>query len=72
MVMAMDHSFHASVIAAFGGKAKLALALGLPRKSICKWHTRGIPPRYWHKVAELSPVPLTAEQLEQTKPNGKG
>ena len=66
--------FHSSLIRGLGGKAKLADALGLDRIRLTKWHERGIPSRYWHKVVELGaacepPLVFTAGDLERTKPS---
>jgi hypothetical protein len=72
--MSDAENFHAGLIHAFGGKAKLAEALGLERVLLTKWHVRGIPSRYWHRVIELGasiepePLVITAADLERTKP----
>lgn len=68
-----DH-FHNDLIRELGGKAKLADALGLERDVLTKWHVRGIPSKYWHKVIELAdsldpPLVITAADLDRTKPD---
>jgi hypothetical protein len=70
---AMDepNDLHAALIRSLGGKAKLAERLGLERHVLTKWHVRGIPSRYWHRVIELAheaEIAVTAEQLDRTKP----
>jgi hypothetical protein len=70
---AMDepNDFHAALIRGLGGKARLAERLGLERDVLTKWHVRGIPSRYWHRVIELAheaQIAVTAEQLDRTKP----
>jgi hypothetical protein len=61
-----NHS-HASVIIALGGKAKIADALGLGRNVVTKWHVRGIPAKYWHRVCEIAAtkqINITPHDLE--------
>lgn len=70
---AMDDTtqHHAALIRTLGGKAKLAERLGLESNVLTKWHVRGIPSRYWHRVIELArgaDVAITADELERTKP----
>lgn len=69
--MSETNAFHRELIVALGGKARLAEAFGIGH--VEKWHKRGIPSRYWHKVIELGanltpPVEVTFEELERTKP----
>jgi len=47
----------------------LASILGLEIETVKSWMkwNRGIPPRYWHRVAALDPD-LTPAHLERTKP----
>lgn len=45
---------HAKIISRFDGKAELARALGLPLTRLSKWHTRGIPARYWPMVEQAA------------------
>lgn len=69
--MERSHDFHADLIRRLGGKAKLADELGLERDVLTKWHRRGIPSRYWHRVIELArgiEVTVTAAELDSTKP----
>lgn len=53
----MNHGIasHADVIRELDGPVKLAKALGIycPSPATLHWQRRGIPPRYWHRVAEL-------------------
>lgn len=72
--MSDPENFHSALIRDLGGKAKLADALGLDRDVLTKWHVRGIPSKYWHRVIELGsacdPVVIfTAADLERTKPD---
>lgn len=64
--------FHAVVIRQLGGKAKLAGTLGLGPQAVTKWHVRGIPSRYWHRIEDIAAVAgypdVTAEALERSKP----
>lgn len=64
--------FHAALIRRLGGKARLAGLLGLGRDAVTKWHVRGIPSRYWHRVEDIAAAAglsdVTAERLEKTKP----
>lgn len=69
--MSDTDTFHSSLIRDLGGKAKLADALGLDRDVLTKWHVRGIPSKYWHRVIDLAKaaeIDVTAEGLERTKP----
>lgn len=69
--MERSNNLHASLIRSLGGKAKLAEHLGLERDVLTKWHRRGIPSRYWHRVIELAgsaEIMVTAEDLDRTKP----
>lgn len=70
--MSYPDNFHANLIRDLGGKAKLAEALGLERDVLTKWHVRGIPSKYWHRVIELGagcepPLVFTAADLDRTK-----
>jgi hypothetical protein len=65
--------FHADLIRRLGGKTWLAGALGIPRNSITRWHERGIPSRYWHRVVDLAaaarpPIAVTEYDLEARRP----
>lgn len=65
------NDLHAALIRDLGGKAKLAELLGLDRDVLTKWHRRGIPSRYWHRViglARAAAITVTAEELDRTKP----
>jgi hypothetical protein len=69
--MSDEATFHSDLIVRLGGKARLAEAFGIDH--VEKWHRRGIPSRYWHKVIELGatlspPVEITFDDLERTKP----
>jgi hypothetical protein len=68
--------FHATTIRQLGGKTRLAAILGLDRDAVTKWHVRGIPSRYWHRVEDLAAEAglsdITAEALERTKPTVAG
>ena len=71
--MSDAENFHSALIRGLGGKARLADALGLDRDVLTKWHVRGIPAKYWHRVLELGaaaepPLVFTAADLERTKP----
>jgi hypothetical protein len=72
--MSDPDNFHSSLIRDLGGKAKLADALGLDRDVLTKWHVRGIPSKYWHRVIVLAAAcetkrSVTAADLERTKPD---
>ena len=65
--------FHGDLIRRIGGKTWLAGALGLDRGIVTRWHERGIPSKYWHRVVAIGaslnpPVIVTADDLERTKP----
>ncbi len=65
-------TFHSGLIKDLGGKARLADALGLDRAVLTKWHVRGIPSKYWHRVVDIGnacdpPLVFTASDLERTK-----
>jgi hypothetical protein len=71
--MNQGDNFHSAVIRSLGGKTRLAEALGLGRDVLTKWHVRGIPSKYWHRVIELAasaspPIDLTADDLSRSKP----
>lgn len=64
---------HNRIIAALGGKARLAEALALHPNVLTKWHERGIPARYWGEVVEICaalepPFRVTIAELKRTKP----
>jgi hypothetical protein len=64
---------HNRVIAALGGKARMAEALSLNANVLTKWHERGIPARYWGEVCEICatldpPFPVTVAELKASKP----
>lgn len=44
----------ASIIDALGGNAAVAAALGERTSNVWRWRQRGIPARYWHRIAELA------------------
>lgn len=65
---------HRAIIKRLGGYVHLASIFGLEPETVKSWlkRDRGIPPRYWHKVAALDPE-LTPAHLERTKPRaGRG
>lgn len=67
-----DERLHAQVLVDLGGKAAVARALGLDPKVVTKWHVRGIPAIYWHRVADLAAnagLPVTVQSLAQSKPS---
>ena len=71
--MSDTDNFHGDLIRGLGGKAKLAESLGLDRDVLTKWHVRGIPSKYWHRIIELGaalepPLVVAAADLERTKP----
>lgn len=71
LAMVRSNDLHAVLIRDLGGKAKLAEQLGLDRDVLTKWHRRGIPSRYWHRVIELARgagIAVSAEELDSTKP----
>jgi hypothetical protein len=64
---------HNRVIAALGGKARMAEALALHPNVLTKWHERGIPARYWGEVVEICgnldpPFAVTVAELKANKP----
>lgn len=62
---------HREVILALGGPSKLARQLGLPNpvNTTIHWSRRGIPSRYWHRIAELAgPEVVTAHELATLPP----
>lgn len=64
---------HREVIEALGGPSKLARSLGIHRATptTLKWGRRGIPCRYWHRIADLarkSGLKVTAQDLEESRP----
>lgn len=65
----MATSRHAEIIQQLGGYVHLAGMFGLNPETVKSWTkwNRGIPPRYWHRVATMAPG-LTAAYLERTKP----
>jgi hypothetical protein len=58
---------HGAILNKIGGRTCLASVLGLKPETVKSWYKRGIPARYWHRIAALKPG-LTAEYLERTKP----
>ena len=62
---------HRAIIKRLGGHVRLAETLGLHEEAVKAWlkRDRGIPPRYWHEVAELAG--LTTAYIAQTKPHGR-
>ena len=60
---------HGAILNKVGGRSTLAETLGLKPETVKSWYKRGIPARYWHRIAALKPG-LTIEQLERTKPHG--
>ena len=61
---------HRDLITKLGGPADLARALDIyrPIPTTVHWATRGIPPRYWHKITELAVakgIKITAHDLER-------
>lgn len=74
IVMLMERlATHDAVIKKLGGPVQLARALGLDRSAApptLHWGRRGIPARYWHRIAELleaEQIALTASDLERMK-----
>lgn len=64
---------HTDVIEAFGGKAKLARAIGLQPKRLTHWNTRGIPSKYWPDIEEVArhlKLPITARDLRRLAADG--
>jgi hypothetical protein len=62
-------SSHRDVILALGGPSQLARSLGIYKAAppTGHWSLRGIPSRYWHRVADLAAdasIPVTARDLE--------
>jgi hypothetical protein len=65
---------HNRVIAALGGKARMAEALAISPKRVVKWHERGIPSQYWGEVVAICatldpPFHVTFAELKRTKPS---
>jgi len=65
---------HDQIIKALGGKTRLAGLIGLPTERLKKWHSRGVPYKYWPQVIEIGaamkpPVVITHRELEDTKPS---
>lgn len=58
---------HRAVLDGIGGVERTASLLGLTHHAVRQWYYRGIPPRYWHRVAALSPD-VTPEYLDLSKP----
>jgi hypothetical protein len=62
---------HGAILNKIGGRTCLANVLGLKPETVKSWYKRGIPAKYWHRIAALKPG-LTIEYLEKTKPsNGR-
>lgn len=59
---------HRAIIKQLGGYVELASLLGLHEEAVKSWAKldRGIPARYWHRVAELAGV--TPEYLRRSSP----
>ena len=73
--MSEPNEYHNAVIAAAGGKARLADALSLEQQVLTKWHERGIPSKYWGEVVDICaalnpPVLVSLAELKRTKPVG--
>lgn len=61
---------HKALITALGGPSNLARDLDIyrPIPTTVHWPTRGIPSRYWHRIAELAAakgIAITARDLER-------
>jgi hypothetical protein len=61
---------HKALIVELGGPSNLARSLGIYRAipTTVHWPTRGIPSRYWHRIAELAAergINITAHDLER-------
>jgi hypothetical protein len=61
---------HEDLISALGGPVQLARGLGIYKAipTTLHWRTRGIPSRYWHRVAELAvaaSIRVTPHDLER-------
>jgi hypothetical protein len=64
---------HNRVIAALGGKARMAEALSISPKRVVKWHERGIPSQYWGEVVDICaaldpPFRISIAELKASKP----
>lgn len=60
---------HKALIVALGGPSMLARRLDIYRgvPTTVHWPARGIPSRYWHRIAELAAergIKITARDLE--------
>ena len=55
------------ILDGLGGKASLAKRFGVKESRVKGWYRRGIPARYWNRIAKLTGPPITAEYLERTK-----
>jgi len=60
---------HRAIIKRLGGHEHLASVLGLATETVKSWNKRdrGIPSRYWHRIAALDPS-LSPSYLERTRP----
>ena len=58
---------HGRFLNDLGGKTALATVLGLRAETVKSWYKRGIPAKFWHRIAALNPR-LTPEELARTKP----
>jgi hypothetical protein len=60
---------HRAIIKRLGGHEHLANVLGLATETVKSWmkRDRGIPPRYWNRLASIDPS-LTSTYLERTHP----
>lgn len=65
----MGMTRHRAIIQRLGGYEHLASVLGLATETVKSWmkRDRGIPARYWHRIAALDPE-LTPTHLERTRP----
>lgn len=65
----MGMSRHRAIIKRLGGYEHLASVLGVSSQTTKSWmkRDRGIPPRYWHRMAAIDPG-LTPTYLERTHP----
>lgn len=65
------------LILALGGPVQLARKLGMdgPMPATLHWKSRGIPARYWHRVADLLAqergIELSAHEVERLPVNAE-
>ena len=53
------------------GQARLGRRLGVGGYDVCRWKSRGIPPRHWARLLEIAAAkryPLTLAKLEKHSP----